>query len=182
MSTADGTVLPNGTFSGGKARHIGQLYFDEALRSAVEALAPYSTNTQSVTSNAEDSIAPDEATSAYDPFLNYVMLGDSLSDGLLMWITIGLNVSADHSSSVSPAAHYLSGGGVAVSNGMGPGGSGGGGRPTGMPPGGGMPGGQNSTVPTITGAVTTATNLASTSISTAVSAAAAARRAWVGWN
>ncbi|KAK3324920.1 Intradiol ring-cleavage dioxygenase [Apodospora peruviana] len=117
MSTADATVLPNSTFVGGTSRHIGQLYFDEDLRDQVEQLAPYNTNSQAVTKNTEDMLAPDEATAEYDPFVNYVMLGASLEDGLLMWITIALNTSADYSASVTPAAHYYEGGGVAVDNG-----------------------------------------------------------------
>ncbi|KAK3386516.1 Intradiol ring-cleavage dioxygenase [Podospora didyma] len=147
MSTANATLLPNATFTGGTAQHIGQIFFDESLKEEVELLAPYNTNTQEVTTNAEDTLAPDEATAEYDPFLNYVMLGDSLEDGLLMWITIALNTSADYSASVSPAAHYYEGGGVADENGGGMGGGGGGGGPDGNGGGaGGPPGGSG--VPT----------------------------------
>ncbi|KAK0652630.1 Intradiol ring-cleavage dioxygenase, partial [Cercophora newfieldiana] len=128
MATADATVLPNKTFTGGTARHIGQMYFDDKLREDVEAVAPYSANAQAVTTNGEDMLAPDEATEEYDPFLKWVMLGDALEDGLLMWITIGIDEGADYSGNVAAAAHYYEGGGVAVEGGGmggGPGGAGG---------------------------------------------------------
>ncbi|KAK1990369.1 aromatic compound dioxygenase [Colletotrichum falcatum] len=129
MSTDGAEVLPNGTFEGGTARNIGQLYFDEAIINEVEALAPYNTNTQAVTTNLEDGIAADQATAEYDPFLKYVRLGDDLGDGLLMWITIGINTTADYNDKVTPAAHYYEGGGVDQGNG-------GGGFPGGPPPNG----------------------------------------------
>jgi len=48
------TVLSNGTIQGGAVTHIGQLFWSETLRSEAEATYPYDTNTQAVTSNAED--------------------------------------------------------------------------------------------------------------------------------
>ncbi|KAA8565397.1 hypothetical protein EYC84_011103 [Monilinia fructicola] len=48
------TVLANNTISGGAVTHIGQLFWNEVLRSAIEATYPYNTNTQPVTSNADD--------------------------------------------------------------------------------------------------------------------------------
>ncbi|GKT47086.1 uncharacterized protein ColSpa_07267 [Colletotrichum spaethianum] len=136
MSTDGAEILPNGTFEGGTARNIGQLFFDQSLISEVETLAPYITNTQTLTTNLQDSIAADEATAAYDPFLKYVRLGDDLNDGLLMWITIGINTTANYNDNVSAAAHYYEGGGVDQSGGGGPpGGPGGpGGPPGGAPP------------------------------------------------
>ncbi|KAF6830103.1 hypothetical protein CPLU01_07518 [Colletotrichum plurivorum] len=132
MSTDGAEVLPNGTFEGGTARNIGQLFFDQSLISEVEALEPYTTNQQTLTTNLGDMIAAGEATAEYDPFLKYVRLGDDLADGLLMWITIGINTTANLNDNVSAAAHYYEGGGVDQSGGGGfPGGPGG---PGGPPP------------------------------------------------
>ncbi|RMZ69236.1 GPI anchored dioxygenase [Pyrenophora seminiperda CCB06] len=39
------TTFANGTYTSGITRHVGQLYYDEGLRAAVEAVAPYITNT-----------------------------------------------------------------------------------------------------------------------------------------
>lgn len=109
--TSNATILPNGTFTGGTTHHIGQLYFDESLRSAVEATYPYNTNTIAVTTNDEDMWASSAADAEYDPFPEYVMLGDSLDDGLLFWISIGVNMTADVSDAVSIASYWEADGG-----------------------------------------------------------------------
>ncbi|KAF4776175.1 hypothetical protein HER10_EVM0004110 [Colletotrichum scovillei] len=103
----------------------------------VETLAPYTSNTQTLTTNLQDGIAAGEATALYDPFLKYVRLGEDLNDGLLMWITIGIDTTADYSDEVRAAAHYYEGGGVDQSSGGdGPGGPPPNGTfPTGAPPG-----------------------------------------------
>ncbi|OHE92517.1 hypothetical protein CORC01_12166 [Colletotrichum orchidophilum] len=136
MSTDGAEILPNGTFEGGTARNIGQLFFDQDLISEVETLAPYTSNRQTLTTNLQDGIAAGEATAVYDPFLKYVRLGDDLNDGLLMWITIGIDTTADYNDHVSAAAHYHEGGGVDQS-----GGGGGPGGPGGPPPNGTFPAG-----------------------------------------
>ena len=125
MSTADPERFDNGTFAGGTAKHIGQLFFDTDLIHEVEKLEPYSTNAQTLTTNDQDNIAVSEATDEFDPFLNYVMLGDSLSDGLLTWAMIAIDTSADYNDAVSVAANYYEDGGVANQNGGGPRGPGG---------------------------------------------------------
>ncbi|TDZ74649.1 hypothetical protein CTRI78_v000631 [Colletotrichum trifolii] len=135
LSTDGAEVLPNGTFEGGTARNIGQIFFDQSLITEVELLEPYASNTQQLTTNLRDSIAAGEATAEYDPFLKYVKLGDDLQDGLLMWITIGLNTTADYNDNVRAAAHYYEGGGVDQSGGGGGGFPGGPGGPGGPPPG-----------------------------------------------
>lgn len=140
MSTANATVLGNGTFSGGTSQHIGQTFFDTSLRELVESVEPYLSNTQEVTSNDEDTIAVSEATAEYDPFMKYVQLGEDISDGLLMWITIAIDTTADYNEEVSAAAHYYKGGGVdEASSGGGSGGNGtgpgNGTAPEGAPPG-----------------------------------------------
>jgi protocatechuate 3,4-dioxygenase beta subunit len=52
------TILPHGNPIGDTVNHIGYIFFDECLRSAVEAVYPYNTNTQAITSNDEDTWAP----------------------------------------------------------------------------------------------------------------------------
>ncbi|KAH6712684.1 Intradiol ring-cleavage dioxygenase [Leptodontidium sp. MPI-SDFR-AT-0119] len=93
------TVMANGTIQGGSVSHIGQLFYQEELRSAVEATYPYNTNTQAITSNADDMWSIVQAENDYDPFPEYLYLGDSIEDGLFAWIQIGINVTADQSSS-----------------------------------------------------------------------------------
>lgn len=102
----------NGTIYDLTASHIGQTFWDQSVRDAVELLAPYSTNTQSLTSNAEDRVIAAEVAAAgtSDPMFNYVQLGDDVEDGFLAWIVLGINTSV--SSSIHPAAVYYAGGGV----------------------------------------------------------------------
>lgn len=86
------------------------MFFDTDLAEEVESTAPYSTNTMTVTSNSEDSILEQQsstidpvlevsidilscATAEADLLLQYVLLGDDVSDGLLMWTRLGVDVT-----------------------------------------------------------------------------------------
>lgn len=93
------TLMDNGTFQDGSVTHIGQLFWNEELRSAVEATYPYNTNTQAITSNDEDMWSIVQAGTTFDPFPQYIYLGDSIEDGLMAWIQIGVNATADYSDS-----------------------------------------------------------------------------------
>lgn len=56
--------------------------------------------------------------------MEYILLGDSVSDGIFAWISVGVDSTVD--SSVTPAAYYTEEGGVENENsGMGMGGGGG---------------------------------------------------------
>ncbi|TPX12515.1 uncharacterized protein E0L32_000692 [Thyridium curvatum] len=91
------SILPNNTFTGGDVNHISQLFFDQALISAVEKLAPYNTNRIPLTTNARDLYSGYAATEAYDPFPEYVFLdGKDLSQGLFMWIEVAINTKANY--------------------------------------------------------------------------------------
>nr|POE88329.1 hypothetical protein CFP56_11558 [Quercus suber] len=132
----NGTLLAsNGTTH---ASHVGQIFFDQSLISTIDTVAPYNTNTQETTVNADDSILGEEADTM-DPFAEYVLLGDSVEDGILAWISIGVDPTAD--SEVSSAATKYKGYAVANSNSMGggpggnsTGGGSGGAAPSGSPP------------------------------------------------
>ncbi|KAK3377457.1 Intradiol ring-cleavage dioxygenase [Podospora didyma] len=129
-SRLGGAILPNGTYVGGSVNHVGQLYFDQELISAVETMHPYTSNQVALQLNKADFLVGDEATTEYDPFIEYILLSDDANDGLLMWITIGVNTTANYDSTALPAATYHEGGGKAEGNGAG-----------GPPPsGGGFPG------------------------------------------
>ncbi|KAK0435865.1 aromatic compound dioxygenase [Armillaria borealis] len=124
----DGTVFDNGTFKTDSDHHVGQLFFDQSLISIVEETSPYSANTQQLTLNEDDSILSTEVegTNGVDPVLEYVYLGDDISDGLLAWGSVGIDISASYS--VSSAATLTEDGGVENSS------SGGGGAPGGGAP------------------------------------------------
>ncbi|KAI0407947.1 Intradiol ring-cleavage dioxygenase, partial [Xylaria palmicola] len=143
MSTSGATLLPNNTYvsDSGTPSHIGQLFFDQDLITEVETFEPYASNTQALTLNSEDFIGIGEATVDYDPFVDYVRLGDSLTDGLLAFITVFVDTTSDQSSSRQAAAHYYEGGGVANNNTGFPGFPGGPGGNGSFPGGPGGPGG-----------------------------------------
>lgn len=125
------TVYPNGTLGNEvSSSHVGQAFFDQDLITEAETFSPYSTNTQDLTTNADDSILASETdTDGVDPMFEYTLLGDSVSDGLFAWISFGINTT--ESSTVTPAAYYYATGGVSNSDSSSGGGGGGGG---GSPP------------------------------------------------
>lgn len=146
IAHTNATVLPNDTISGGNVAHVGQIFWDQDLIYQVEATYPYNTNNISITTNVDDHVFIAETETDSDPVLEYVMLGDTLEDGLFAWITIAVNVSASYDPNYSYV--YTASGGVAESGGTdsGNGGSGGGNGTAGGPgngtaPSGAMPSG-----------------------------------------
>lgn len=89
--------------------HVGQVYFDQDLISVVEETDPYTTNTQELTENADDQLLAQEADSGIDPFVEYVFLGDDVSDGIFAWISVVIDTSEDIVT--TPAAAYTADGG-----------------------------------------------------------------------
>ncbi|KAK6957219.1 hypothetical protein Daesc_000001 [Daldinia eschscholtzii] len=143
MVHQNAVLLENSTLGNNvSASHVGQAFFDQDLITAVELTAPYSTNTQELTLNADDGILSEEtATDGVDPFFEYTLLGDSITDGLFAWVAFGINTTA--SQSITPAAFYYKEGGFANPN-SGPGG-----------PGGAPPSGVPSAIPSGTAAPST---------------------------
>lgn len=140
MVHINATAAANGTLIETTASHVGQVFFDQSLITEVELTDAYSSNTQALTTNAQDGILLQEAATS-DPFIDYVLLGDTVADGLLGWIAFGINTTAANVYDVRAAATYYETGGVAGTNtgGGGPGGPGGGpgsgsGGPGGAPP------------------------------------------------
>ncbi|KAJ4303689.1 hypothetical protein N0V90_002590 [Kalmusia sp. IMI 367209] len=135
MVHTNATLYSNGTLGNNvTASHVGQGFFDQDLISAVETYEPYSTNTQELTANADDSILSEEtATDGVDPFHEYTLLGDVVSDGIFAWMAFGINTT--QTQTVTPAAYYYAEGGVENAN------SGAGGAGGSPPSGSGVPSG-----------------------------------------
>lgn len=115
IAALNATVLSNGTLTGGTVGHIGQLFWDQDLVDQVEATYPYNTNNITLTTNAEDRVFAEETLTTSDPVVEYVMLGDTLADGLFGWITVAVNVSATYDPAYS--FEYTASGGIAESGG-----------------------------------------------------------------
>ncbi|KAJ4357797.1 uncharacterized protein N0V89_002373 [Didymosphaeria variabile] len=183
LTKSNVTVRENGTTEGGAVTHIGQLFYPEDLITDVETFEPYNTNTVERTTNDEDMWSIVQADATYDPFPEFVYLGDSAADGLLAWIQIGINASADHSDDeyYAVAATYYEDGGVANGDSSFAGGSGAPGNGTGngtMPSGAPPSGAISSDLASATGsdaasdaAVTIVSSAAGTTLTTVSGAA-----------
>ncbi|KAI0828073.1 aromatic compound dioxygenase [Hypoxylon sp. FL0890] len=134
LAHTNAQVMPNGTISVWNApvSHIGQLFWPDDLRAEVEETYPYNTNTVALTTNDEDMWSVLQADASYDPFPQYVYLGDSIEDGLFAWIQIGINGSADYTEDeyygvaayIDAEGGHSTGYSVGGGNGTGPGGNG----------------------------------------------------------
>ena len=157
------------------ASHVGQAFFDQSLISAVSAVEPYASNTQTLTTNAEDSIMQQEAaTEGVEPVMEYSLLGDKIEDAVFAWMAFGINSTL--SDSVSPAAFLYKEGGVANANrnvgGPGMAGAGGSGFLSGTGfPGGGAPNGWFSGAVSPTGSGSASAPIAVTSSASSPAAA-----------
>ncbi|KAK3216019.1 hypothetical protein GRF29_8g1891614 [Pseudopithomyces chartarum] len=125
LTHLDATLLPNNTVTGGNITHVGQFFFDQKLITLVEKEEVYASNTQTLTTNVQDGIFSQEAKNV-DPVVEYVLLGDNVSEGLFGWIAFGVDTSA--SRNVTPAVYLTENGGVENPNA-------GAGGPGGPPPG-----------------------------------------------
>lgn len=108
----DTTVRTNGTILSGNdtahTSHVGQIFFDHDLISKVETTAPYNTNEQELLVNALDYVLFQE-TEGSDPFVEYVLLGDDITDGVMAWISIGIDPTMDYDVVAAAAVYEDSG-------------------------------------------------------------------------
>ncbi|TFK55283.1 aromatic compound dioxygenase [Heliocybe sulcata] len=86
----------NGTLvsDAGNLAHIGQFFMDDSWSDQVFAVAPYTENTNNRTYNTEDGILSEENADGNNAFFDLEMLGDDISEGILGYITMGVNSSA----------------------------------------------------------------------------------------
>ncbi|KAL0071318.1 hypothetical protein AAF712_001174 [Marasmius tenuissimus] len=92
-TSENGTLISHS----GSLLHIGQFFFNETWNDKVFALSPYTTNTNERTTNDEDSILAEENADGNNAYLALELLGDSIEDGILGYITVGVNSSASYS-------------------------------------------------------------------------------------
>jgi len=93
----------------GYSSHIGQSYFDQDLINQVESLAPYNTNQQELTTNAQDGILAEAANQDYDPVVEWTLLGDTVEEGIFGWLAYGVNITI--ANKVTPAVFRYEDGG-----------------------------------------------------------------------
>lgn len=89
--------IANGTaYNASSVQHVGQIFFEEDLINKVYQLSPYSAHLSTLnrTTNDEDTVLASAATDGYSPIISVEYLGSSLTDGLVGYITVGVNTSA----------------------------------------------------------------------------------------
>ncbi|KAI1333969.1 aromatic compound dioxygenase [Xylariaceae sp. FL0016] len=98
IAHTDYTVLANNTITNGtEAAHVGQFFFDQDLLNEVEATYPYTTNTQDWSQNSEDGLIMEEtAVEGIDPVVEYIMIGDDISEGVFTWISVAINSTLNY--------------------------------------------------------------------------------------
>ncbi|CUA76186.1 hypothetical protein RSOLAG22IIIB_12099 [Rhizoctonia solani] len=97
--TTNWTYLTNGTVvsKSGNTRHIGQIFFDEELSDQVLATPAYQNSTQVRLENYRDAILSVQNSHGHNAFIDPVILGDSVEDGVLAYITIGVDTNFETS-------------------------------------------------------------------------------------
>ncbi|KAK0527963.1 hypothetical protein OC834_004220 [Tilletia horrida] len=101
----DWTPLPNGSYVGGPLAHIGQFFFEDELNDSIDKMHPYSSNpirdTWGRTRNWNDGLGIYNAAQegGYKPVFNIDFLGHVVSQGLIGYVTMGVNLSHVHQSS-----------------------------------------------------------------------------------
>lgn len=87
-------LLPNNTIQGGTISHVGQFYIEQNFLARVEAVAPYNTNKQVQTKNANDFLFNMGKQGGDDPVMKISLIGSKIEDGLFAYIDVGVNPKA----------------------------------------------------------------------------------------
>jgi hypothetical protein len=72
------------------------MFFTDELTTEIVALSPYNKNTNTRTYNAQDSILAQENSNGYSAYVDTSLIGSDISDGLLGFITIGVDSRAEY--------------------------------------------------------------------------------------
>lgn len=102
--------LPNGTFKSGRLIHTGQFFFDDEINMQVDKIPPYNANpllqpgNSGRTRNWEDSlqIYQNSFDNGYMPTFDIEFLGGVLQQGLIGYVTMGVNMSASYEAKWTP--------------------------------------------------------------------------------
>ncbi|MGW2785220.1 intradiol ring-cleavage dioxygenase [Streptomyces populi] len=85
------TLTSDGSFTGGRELHTGQLFFNETITTAMAKVSPYSTNKVTRTTLAQDSIY--DGGGASSGLLTLTALGGTASAGYAGTLTLGVETS-----------------------------------------------------------------------------------------
>ncbi|KAG9091098.1 hypothetical protein FRC07_011933 [Ceratobasidium sp. 392] len=87
------SVASNGSIisHAGQVRHIGQVFFEDTLNAKIVTQGVYANTTQTRTYNTDDSILDSENADGYNAYASTELLGETEIDGILAYITIGVD-------------------------------------------------------------------------------------------
>ncbi|KAH7332968.1 Intradiol ring-cleavage dioxygenase [Rhizoctonia solani] len=87
------SVATNGSIisHAGNVRHIGQLFFDDELNEKILSQGVYANTTETRTYNTEDNILDSENADGYNAYASTELIGETETDGILAYITIGVD-------------------------------------------------------------------------------------------
>ncbi|KAL3475746.1 Intradiol ring-cleavage dioxygenase [Aspergillus californicus] len=92
-----GNFFPNGTFISNETAHTTQIFFDEHLRGEIYKYYPYTLQDGvPIVLDSDYSFIGEAASAGYDPYLQYVLLGNNVTDGIFGWMRMGINTSASY--------------------------------------------------------------------------------------
>ncbi|KAI0008830.1 Intradiol ring-cleavage dioxygenase [Xylariaceae sp. FL0662B] len=92
------TDIRNGTsYSASSVQHLGQVFFEEDLINSIYALEPYSAHLATLdrVTNSDDSLFSTANADGYGAVVSVEQIGANLADGLVGYITIGINRTAE---------------------------------------------------------------------------------------
>ncbi|CAH7689368.1 Intradiol ring-cleavage dioxygenase [Phakopsora pachyrhizi] len=87
------------TFDSAYVQYVGQFFFDEEINFSVDQMSPYRFNpSENRTLNSKDSlnIFSDSFKNFYNPIFEIEKIGSVISQGLIGFITVGINMTAKH--------------------------------------------------------------------------------------
>ncbi|KAI1073757.1 Intradiol ring-cleavage dioxygenase [Whalleya microplaca] len=90
--------IRNGTsYNASKVQHLGQVFFEEDLINSVYALEPYAAHLKTLdrVTNANDTLFNTASTGGYGAVVSVEQIGANLTDGLIGYVTIGVNRTAE---------------------------------------------------------------------------------------
>ncbi|KAK0199538.1 Intradiol ring-cleavage dioxygenase [Desarmillaria ectypa] len=94
----NGSVSEDGTntLTTSNIQHVGQLFFEESLINQVYEIGAYTAHLSTLdrVTNDADTIIGGANSDGYSAFISTELLGDSLEDGLVGYITVGVDTTA----------------------------------------------------------------------------------------
>jgi hypothetical protein len=94
LASDQGTTLSNFTYSTDYIPLLVlQLFFDQTLLDDINEVEPYSSNTTPRTPNEVDYLYQVMTNNqVFDPHLNYALRGTNISEGIVAWLRIGIDL------------------------------------------------------------------------------------------